>query len=117
MGVIETATDLAKLVQKIGNIEVYEKVISLQSQVMELVALNMAMKEEIEPLKKTVESLRDKSEVRKALKHRGAGYYRTVEGRDDGPFCTVCWDVDERLVRMRYLEHSQIHNCDFCSKR
>ena len=52
MGVIETAPDLAKLAQKLGNIEVYERVISLQSQVMELIGAICLSGKKCNPLKK-----------------------------------------------------------------
>jgi regulator of replication initiation timing len=119
MGVIETASDLAKLAQKLGNIEVYEKVISLQSQVMELIGANMSLREEMQPLKEELRKLNDKTEITKSLKYRNNNYYTVVDGNEDGPFCTVCWDVDQKLVRM-FGYHANIggtrYRCDYCSR-
>ncbi len=93
MGVIETASDLAKLAQKLGNIEVYERVIWLQSQVMELIGANMSRREETQPLKEELRNLNDKTEITKSLKHQNNNYYTVVAGKEDRPFCTLCWDV------------------------
>jgi len=119
MGVIETASDLAKLAQKLGNIEVYERVISLQSQVMELIGANMSLREEMQPLKEELRKLNDRTEITKSLKHQNNNYYTVVAGKEDGPFCTVCWDVDKRLVRMfgyQVLVGGTRYRCDYCSR-
>jgi hypothetical protein len=119
MGVIETASDLAKPAQKLGNIEVYEGVISLQSQVMELIGANMSLREEMQPLKAELRKLNDKTEITKSLKHQNNNYYTVVAGKEDGPFCTVCWDVDQRLVRMFGYQvpvGGTRYRCDYCSR-
>jgi len=72
---------------------VYERVISLQSQVMELIGANMSLREEMQPLKKELRKLNDKTEIVKSLKYQNNNYYTVVAGKEDGPFCTVCWDV------------------------
>jgi regulator of replication initiation timing len=119
MGVIETATELAKLAQQIGNIEVYEKVIALQSQVMELISANMGLREELQPLKNELRRLTDRTEIAKTLKPEDNNYYTYVDGKRDGPFCTVCWDVDNRLVRMYSFNvpgSGTRYRCDYCGK-
>jgi hypothetical protein len=73
-GCDETASDLAKLAQKLGNIEVYERVISLQSQAMKLIGANMSLREEMQPLKKELRKLNDKTEIVKSLKHQNNNY-------------------------------------------
>ncbi|SRR6266404_4061476 len=119
MGVIETATELAKLAQQIGNIEVYEKVIALQSQVMELIGANMTLRDQMQPLKEELKRLEDKTEIAKTLKHQNNSYYTVVAGKEDGPFCTVCWDVDQKLVRMFAYQvpvGGTHYRCDYCSR-
>ena len=97
----------------------YERVISLQSQVMELIGANMSLREEMQPLKEELRKLNDKTEITKSLKHQNNNYYTVVAGKEDGPFCTVCWDVDKRLVRMfgyQVLVGGIRYRCDYCSR-
>ena len=89
MGVIETLKDVATLVQKTDNIEVVRQVIELQGQVYDLVTENGALKAELQ-------RARDAAKVRAELRFEKNRYWQGSEG----PFCSRCWDVDQRLVRL-----------------
>ena len=120
MGIIETTTELAKLAQKIGNIEVYDQVISLQAQVMELMGDNMKIKDELRLAGEEIRKLRDDSELSKNLSFDGERYWLTKDSRKEGPFCSVCWDVDRKPVRMRTYEMQgggRGYVCDYCRQR
>ena len=120
MGIIDTTKELAKLAQQIGNIEVYNQVIALQGQVMELMSDNMQVKDDLRLAQEELRRLRDNSELSKNLTHDGERYSLIKDGRKDGPFCGTCWDVDSKLVRMRHYQSSHGglgYLCDFCYHR
>ena len=120
MGIIETSTELAKLAQKIGNIEVYNQVIALQAQVMELMGENMKAKDDLRAAGEEIRKLRDDSELSRNLAYDGERYWLTKDSRKEGPFCGVCWDVDRKLVRMRTFEMQgggRGYVCDHCRQR
>src|SRR5229473_2258346 len=118
MGVIDTTKDLAKLVQQIGNIEVYEKVLSLQGQIMELMSENMGLQDALRKAQAETQKLRDTSEVAQNLRFDDENYWLEREGKRDGPFCQVCWDIDSKLVRLRKYSKTSGYGftCDYCGR-
>jgi hypothetical protein len=120
MGIIDSTKELAKLAQQIGNIEVYNQVIALQSQVMELMSDNMKARDELRASQDEIRTLRDNAELAKSLNHDGERYWLTKDGRKDGPFCSTCWDIDSKLVRMKtyqaYETRETSYVCDYCGR-
>jgi len=88
MGIVENIKETAKLIQKIDNIDLYRRILDLQAEVMELVDENRRLKEQLQ--------------VRSELTFdKGAYWLGKDEKTRDGPFCSRCWDVDRKLVRIR----------------
>lgn len=98
MSILDNAKEVAKAVQEIHNLELYQRVLGLHSDIIELVEENNRLRAENEDLKK-------KKDIGRRMRignDRGVHvYYLLNEGgqREDGPFCTVCWDIDQKLVR------------------
>jgi len=95
MGMIENIKDAVKIVQKIDNIELYRKLLDLQTEAMEL---TQKLKEKDEKIDQLEEALKIKGK----LVLRGSAYYITDDGGKllDGPFCTKCFDVDHVMCRI-----------------
>jgi len=95
MGIIEDAKDAVKLVQKIDNIELYRKILDLQSDAIELIEQSKLKDEKIAKLKKALK-------VKGKMVCKDSAYYLT-DDKDkiiDGPFCTKCFDVDQDSIRI-----------------
>jgi hypothetical protein len=61
--------------------------------------------------------LTEQLSTQQSLKHDGEHYWSEKDGRQDGPFCSVCWDVDKKLVRMRVYRTAsggRDYVCDYC---
>jgi hypothetical protein len=100
MGVLDTAKDLVEVIRKIDNIELYKKVLDLQTEVLKLF-------EENSKLKETVKSLEDTLAVKETLVHDQNAYWIPIDDGTrrnlrDGPFCAHCWDNDRKLVRLHH---------------
>lgn len=112
MGIIENAKDLAELIKKAGDVELYRKIVELEGEVIELTHENRSLKEELRH--------RDEHEaLRQSLQHDGERYWLTRDGTKDGPFCATCMDIDSKLVRMRKYQtvnHSTDYVCDYCGR-
>jgi hypothetical protein len=106
MGIIETVKDVATLVQKADNIELYHKILDLQVQIMDLVEQNHSLRSEL------IE-LRDRSRFEQGLEFRENMYWHKV-GPDtyEGPFCSKCWDDEQKAVRF----HKQKDGGMWCPK-
>lgn len=97
MGIIDTLKETVGLIQKVDNIELYKRMLELQTQAVSLVDENKALKEKI--------TTRDELTFKKNSYWRG----------DDGPFCSPCWDKDNHLVRLHLApKHSASPQCPVC---
>lgn len=112
MGLIEDAKEAVKLVQKIDNIELYRKILDLQSEAMELMEELREKDEIINKLKSTL-SLKGK------LICEHSAYWLKNDKNEvvDGPFCTRCFDVENIQCRFvtgppeKYRAVIQCPNC------
>ncbi len=82
MGIVDTLKETVGLIQKVDNIDLYQKMLELQTQTVALVEENRA--------------LRDRLAVRDQLAFRRNAYWRG----DDGPYCSRCWDDETKLIRL-----------------
>ncbi len=107
MGALDTAKELAKLVQKLDNIEVVQKVIELQGDLMELQERFQELLDENRDLKKKLEAPTE-------LLFQDNMYWR-AKGKEEqeGPFCTKCFDGDGKTVRMHGGESRGL-TCPHC---
>jgi hypothetical protein len=103
MGVIDTAKEAVQLVQKIDNIELYRKILDLQSDALKMVEDNGKLRDRIKELE-TAFAIKD------TLTFEDNHYFVVKDGTKDGPFCTLCWDNDRKLVR----KHKDENNWWWC---
>jgi hypothetical protein len=82
MGILDTVRETVGLIQKVDNIELYRRMLELQTQVVQLVEENRALK--------------DRLSTKEQLVFKENSYWK-----DDGSqFCCRCWDVDGKLVHL-----------------
>jgi hypothetical protein len=98
MGVIDTAKEAVQLVQKIDNIELYQKILDLQSDALKIV-------EENSTLRGKVKELEQAFAVKDTLVFEDNAYFVIKESSKEGPYCTLCWDKDRTLVRKHKDDH------------
>ena len=88
MGTIDNIKEVAKLVKDIGNMELYQKILDLQGEVMELTQAN-------HDLQTRVRELDDIVSKAGRMTFRSPFYY--LDG-DPTPLCPRCWEVDKNAV-------------------
>ena len=86
MGIIEDTTELVGLIKKVGDADLYRRIVKLEGEVIDLTRANRGANERIR-------------ELEQALKFKGElkfkdGYYWAEGG--DGPYCVGCWDSKKR---------------------
>jgi regulator of replication initiation timing len=94
MSIITSAKEIADLVQKLGNIELYRKIVELEGQIIELTRENHSLSEQVNELQK---QLAFKSQIQ----YEGKMYRRVDGTAKTGPYCQRCYDVDRKLVRLQ----------------
>ncbi len=110
--VFKTIKEGADAIREAKNLELYERMLSVYGDVMELVEKNRELYEENQALKA-------KFLTKENLSFDGERYWITKEGQKEGPFCSTCWDVDSKLVRMRSYRDQRgtlDHICEYCSR-
>ena len=88
MSVIDDVKSIAKIVQQIDNVDLYQKILDLQSEVMELCDENAALKAQVKHLSEKFGS---------------------------GPFCSSCWDSQTNLIRLVTVQ-GKYYGCPTCGR-
>jgi len=107
MSIISNAKEIADLIQKLGNQELYRKILALQGEIINLTGENHTLKEENQELKRSLK-------LSKEMTFKQPFYY--AEG-DQVPFCPKCWEVNKLAVHLMTgtrLADSTIHYCPHC---
>lgn len=100
------ALDFLKIIELIKDPDLRMKITELYGQ-------NIELKEENHKLRMELQEIKEKSKINSELIHKDNHYYN----RKDGPFCTKCWDVDNRLVRLHdkgFWNGQKRFNCPNC---
>jgi len=98
MSVIDTAKEAVMLVQKIDNIDLYKKILELQSDALKMVEENGKLHDRIRELETGLA-------IKDTLTFEDNHYFVVKNGTKDGPFCTLCWDNDRKLIRKHKDDH------------
>lgn len=93
MGIYDVAKDALSIAQKADNIDLYQKILEIQALALDLQYDNSKLIEEIKKLKRD-------EEIDSKLIFKNNSYYMKDNEKEDGPFCSMCWDKDRKLVRM-----------------
>jgi hypothetical protein len=122
LGLAKTTTELVKeataLARATKNTDLAEKLIDLYGNVVELTDTNQQLRAEVHALKTEIAELKRRPEIAAKLRHdvMTNGYFKMLDdGEEEGPFCTVCWDADGRLIRL--INTFPGHSCGYCRAR
>jgi len=93
MGLYEKIKDLATVVQKADNIELYNQLLDVGSQALDL-------QNELYALNKRVQELEMELASKKRVVRHKEGLYVTLENDDDIHYCSTCWGLLGKLIQM-----------------
>jgi len=102
MSLLDDAKSVVKLVQQLDNLELLKKVMSLQTEIIDLMEENRTLKE------KSIE-------LTAQLKSQGNIVFRDDSYWDengDGLYCVPCWDSGKRKMRM--VGGKGVFSCPTC---
>ncbi|MGC8773767.1 MAG: hypothetical protein ACP5R6_00690 [Chlorobaculum sp.] len=94
MGIIDNAMEVADLVKKYNDLDLYQKIVDLQDEIFQLREENLSLRNRL----KELEFVKDVS----SRLRRDGNVYRLKEFDDSesGPYCMTCWDADRKLVNL-----------------
>jgi regulator of replication initiation timing len=84
--IFNTIKEAAKTLQEAKNLELYQRMMAVYGNVMDLVEKNRELSDENR-------SLKEKLAIKEALTFDGKAYWLEKDGKKEGPFCSTCWDV------------------------
>jgi len=90
MSVLESAKEIADLIKKIGDIELYRKIVELEGQLIELTRQNRELEERCKGLQKQLA-------FSKTLTFKSPVYYAEA---DSIPYCPTCWEKDAKALHL-----------------
>jgi hypothetical protein len=90
VSVIDQAKEIAGLIKKIGDIELYRKIVELEGEIIELTR----SKHELEDTKSNLEK---QLALKKSMVFKAPFFFQE---NDPVPFCSRCWEKENQLVHM-----------------
>jgi hypothetical protein len=97
VSVLENAKQIAEAVHEIHNLELYQRVLGLHSDIIELVEENNRLRQENK-------DLRDTAALVKVMSFRPPFFYQ--EG-DLNPFCPACWEVNHKAIHLIFSHEEE----------
>lgn len=103
MGLYENFKDVVGVVQKLDNIELYQKILDIQAQALELSNSNIGKD-------KKIKELEDQLDNSKRMKFDGKFYY--IEG-EKHPYCPGCWGARKKQTHLVVTDrqHGTMYEC------
>ena len=111
LNIVEHAKEIAELIRKYNDIELYQKIVDLRDEI-------FALREENLALRAKVKELEEVQAITPRLSRDGNVYYlMESDGTKKGPFCMTCWDADKKLVNLllsndRWGRHIHCNRCN-----
>jgi transposase-like protein len=107
MSILDNAKEVAKAVHEINNLELYQRVLNLHSDIIALVEENNRLRDENKDLTKTIS-------LKQAMKFKKPFYY---QDGDQTPYCPSCWESKTTAVHVTFgynAEEESRWDCPSC---
>ena len=109
MGLYDGIKDVANIIQKADNIELYGKLLDLSSQALELQNENARLTQENYKLKQ-------KEDIsNKIIRHKET-YITLKNDKDEIMYCSCCWDSSNKLIQVRTDDMGD-YSCNICKNQ
>lgn len=107
MGVIENMKDIADLIKKAGDVELYRKIVESEGEVIELTRANRG-------LENKVRELGEMLALQKEMKFKEPFWW---QDGDNTPYCPACWEAHKTAVHVTFIfdnEDATRWDCPSC---
>jgi hypothetical protein len=110
MAVFDELKSIAKVLQEAGKIELYQKILDVQQQLLEMQNTIFELNSENKVLKETMET-------QETLVFERNAYWIVKDQTKDGPFCSRCWDDQKKTIRLLPLGNPAYYSCKNCENK
>lgn len=101
--------DVANIIQKADNVDLYKKLIDLSAQALDLQDENTKLIEEINKLKY-------KEDIRSKICRHKETYVTIKDDENNIMYCACCWDADDKLIQVNTHDDCE-YVCPHCNNR
>ncbi len=112
---VATIKTIAGVAQQAGRIDLTQQVIDLQQTLLAIVGQNAQLTDELSRLQTENRRLREEADEKLRLRFERECYWRIEGEAKEGPFCSRCFDVERKLVRL-HASYNGYFNCLNCEK-
>ena len=112
MNIIDHAKELADLIKKYNDQDLYERIVTLREEILTLREENLSLKEEVKRFQAT-------TDISGRLIREGNCYFLNDDENRKHPYCLTCWDSDRKLVNLILSEDrsGKRITCGICAAR
>ena len=104
MSIIENTKEIAELIKKMGNIDLYKRIIELEGEIIDLSREKHQLDIKLNQLEKQFEQEQE-------MKFRKPFYYK--EG-DNVPCCPLCWEANRKAVHLDGPNRVEMETTFYC---
>lgn len=110
MGIIDSLKSAIDALKESGKIDVIQDIIEAQSQIIELMDENKGLKNQLEDCK-------EKLKIKGSINFDRNAYWLTKEnGEKEGPYCSLCYDSDKKLINLIPCVDPKYLMCPKCKR-
>ena len=112
--IMQTVKDGANALREAKNLELYQRMMDVHGNVMDLIEENRRLVERVRGLE---EELKIKGEL--SFDSENNQLWHMKDGKRQGPYCTVCWEVDKKLVHLHkgFVMDVEYFSCAHCDSK
>lgn len=109
MSVLDQAKELASLIKKVGDIEMYRQIVELEGEIIELTRTNRSLEESNSSLQKQLQ-------LRSKMLFKQPFYFQED---DEVPFCPLCWEKEQQTIHLGSIppQNPSTYVCTACGLR
>ena len=109
MGIYEAVKDVAQIVQKADNIELYKMLLDVQKMALD-------MQDEVTKLREENKALKDMTEFAKKIERHENTYVTLNDDEAKTLYCSCCWDSDKKLIQVNVSDDGSF-KCPKCGNK
>lgn len=109
MGVIDNMRDIADLIKKAGDLDLYRKIVESESEVAELTRENRGLEERVSEVERTLA-------LQKEMVHKPPFYFQEA---DPTPYCSPCWETKKLAIHVIFSHDNDYEirwDCPTCKQ-
>ncbi len=110
MGIYDGLKDAAGILKEAGKIEQYRQILEVQEKLLE-------MQKQISELETENKTLKEKLDTKGQLVFENNSYWLVQGGKNDGPYCSCCWDDNRKTIRMQPCGNPAYFSCPKCENK